>query len=125
MMIRKVINWTGHVGFLSTSSGRWQIVFADVVVLLLTLASVVYAVPMFGRRLGRSDSLNGATLNAPSFWTRLRMSFRASFRLARRPFVHLRRSAEADVAKTPTPAKWPWAGLVLANSVPVPVASAG
>jgi hypothetical protein len=52
------------------SPGRWRVVVAAVGLLVLTVAVIAYVAPAFGHRLGRSESLNGATLNPPSFWTR-------------------------------------------------------
>src|SRR5450759_65262 len=53
------------------SPGRWRrVVVAAVGLHVLTVAVIAYVAPAFGHRLGRPESLNGATLNPPSFWTR-------------------------------------------------------
>jgi hypothetical protein len=62
-------------GFPNMSPGRWRSVFAAVGLLVLTVAAIVYVAPAFGHRLGRSETLNGARLNPPSFLARPHMSY--------------------------------------------------
>jgi hypothetical protein len=57
------------------SLGPRRVVVAAVGLLLLTVGAVGYLAPAFGHRLARSENLNGATLDPPSFWTRPHLTY--------------------------------------------------